>query len=914
MKNKILAALFILLPLSLFAQQGGIKGKIVSRIDRLPLAGVSVTTRPATKGVITDSNGNFIIEGVEAGTYMVDLNKDEYEELTLTVRVLGEVKDIYTFVMIPAVFDQPLDDMIFAEFDTESVNDAMSVPTSISGGYDLFTNVASYQFSEMRFNVRGYDSKYSDVYLNGIRMNDVLTGYSPWSLWSGLNEATRNKETTSGLESFSYGLGSLGASTNILARASHLRQGWTTSLVGANAMYSFRAMATYASGMQDNGWAYAFSASTRQGGNSFTEGTFYNTIGYFASVEKLFADDHLLSFTILGAPTERAVSQASTQEVYDLVGSNYYNPNWGYQSGTKRNARVKTYHEPVAMINYEYNISENTKLNAATSLRFGKNGYSALTWYAGNDPRPDYYRKLPSYDRTPNPGLLADQWMRDVDHISHVNWDELYNINYNSVSTEDYADGNRAIYMVEDRHTDQRDFNLSANISHIFKNNSLLTGGALFRRNKTEYYSEVKDLLGADFWIDVDKFAERDFAGNDISFQNNMDYYEKYGHPEVVFEGDKFGYDYYANVLNSNIWANYDFVFAGVPTLDFSLGGELGYASLWREGLWRKGLFPEDSKGVSEKLNYLTYKFKANLAYTINAAHNVSANFAMIQNAPTFKSAFISPRTRNSVAPGIDTEKVMSADIAYNLRYSFLQFALNAYYSKISDQTEVISFYNDLQSSFDNFAMSGIDKRYMGLEMALKVPIWNGISVNSALSLGDHIYTSAPYFIEMADNRAEALSEGNVYWEGMAVEESPQTAINLGLAYQSPDYLFLNLDMNYYDRNYLSMNPLYRTDDVLTNLTSEEIDVMRAQERFAPSFTLNASIGKSWSIQRKYYLGVNLSIKNILDNRNIKTGGYEQMRLDRVELPNGDNIYQRFDSKYFYLIGRNYYLNVYLRF
>ena len=50
----------------------------------------------------------------------------------------------------------------------------------------------------------------------------------------------------------------------------------------------------------------------------------------------------------MGAPTERGAQQASTQEAYDLVGNNYYNPNWGYQDGKMRNARVRNSHEPIA--------------------------------------------------------------------------------------------------------------------------------------------------------------------------------------------------------------------------------------------------------------------------------------------------------------------------------------------------------------------------------------------------------------------------------------------------------------------------------------------------------------------------------------------------------------------------------------
>ena len=81
---------------------------------------------------------------------------------------------------------------------------------------------------------------------------------------------------------------------------------------------------------------------------------------------------------------------------------NYYNPNWGYQAGKKRNARVRNNHEPVVMLHYTYDITERSQLNGATSIRFGKNGYSALTWFDGAEmcirdrvsspwPYPDQY-------------------------------------------------------------------------------------------------------------------------------------------------------------------------------------------------------------------------------------------------------------------------------------------------------------------------------------------------------------------------------------------------------------------------------------------------------------------------------------------------------------------------------------------
>ena len=110
------------------------------------------------------------------------------------------------------------------------------------------------------------------------------------------------------------------------------------------------------------------------------------------------------------------------------------------------------------------------------------------------------------------------------------------------------------------------------------------------------------------------------------------------------------------------------------------------------------------------------------------------------------------------------------------------------------------------------------------------------------------------------------------------------------------------------------MSPVYRTDEVLNQYMSEQsIRDLRDQEKFDGAWVMNASIGKYWSIKRTYTIGFNLDVRNIINNQNIKTGGYEQVRL----LKNKDEsyvTYQPFDSKYFYMFGTTYNLNVYFRF
>lgn len=257
-------------------------------------------------------------------------------------------------------------------------------------------------------------------------------------------------------------------------------------------------------------------------------------------------------------------------------------------NGKRVNARVRSYHEPITMLNYTFDINDRSQLNVATSVRFGQNGYSALTWYGGPDPRPDYYRYLPSfYNNTYVGAQLYEAWIGNTNNIRHINWDNLYHINQSQEENPTYGAGHRAINMIEERHADQIDWNLYTQFSHIFRDNSKINGGLNLRRNRTEYYSEVKDLLGGDYWVDVDKFAERDMGGmNPILYQNNMEYYDKYGHAQAVKKGDKYSYDYYGNIINARAWAQYSRNFGNFGV---NLGGELGHTTLWRHGIWKKG-------------------------------------------------------------------------------------------------------------------------------------------------------------------------------------------------------------------------------------------------------------------------------------------------------------------------------------
>ncbi len=983
----------VLCSLSLFAQKsdwGGVKGTVVNRAGRVPVASavISLSQNGAEQATaITDGEGKFLVEGLPNGIYDMTVKAPGFLDANVNVTIEGYVKDLIFVGMVIEQVVTDVDDSNFAEFDMDDSGFEDS-PSILFGSNDPYTNIASFGFSNIRFKNRGYTSESQDVYLSGVRMNDAITGYSPYSLWSGLNEAMRSKETTVGNEASDYGFGGYNGVTNIHAMPSSVRTGWRFSALTNSALYRLRLMATYASGELDNGWSYAFNVSARIGGNDWVKGVYYRNFAYYAGVEKKFNDIHKIGLVTFAAPGQRGAQNASTQEVYDLMGDNMYNSNWGYQNGKVRNARVRKTFEPVTILKYTATPSDDLEASATLLWRTGKNGYTALDWYDAADPRPDYYRNLPSYYWMEDPDYnrqnfekyawAKDAWEQNIPQYSHLNWDRLYNVNWNNYDKNFVR---RSKYAIEERRVDQNDLNFSANVKWNALKVLTLTGGINYKWNRTEYYKRIDDLLGGEYYLNIDQFAERDFASSPAMVQNDLDYYLSNGAAQVLHKGDKYGYDYYANVHNANIWANGNL---DLGAFKANLGLEAGYATFWRNGLVRKGLFagldengnefiidgqnltnyemvdgvktPITSKGKSAAPEFFTYSARLGLQYHIVGGHRIYANAGYYNDAPTFAQSFISPRTRNSLIPNLETMKTVSTDLNYQYSSNGYNVRVTGFYTKIMNQTDMMSFYDDSQNSFTNFAMTGIDQRHMGVELGFKIPLpVQGLSVEGALSWGEYIYTSAPRMTQTIDNSAEVIvsdqtvpfwashpvfrkdaagqyiyAAGDLDENGLPmagsmpeiekyqkhyVPSTPQLAADLGLNYRTNSYWFFEIDAQYFANSYLDMNPLYRTDMACAGpdkiMTPVEIEYMATQEKFDSVFLLNASIGKSWYIDRKYNFGFSLNVQNITNNRGVKTGGYEQTRL--IDSKSMERYY-RFDSKYFYMQGINYMLNLYFRF
>lgn len=619
MRKTIIATFLSLFACVALHAQTRLVGRVLTP-EQQAIEGVVVTL--ANQGMTTTTNA----EGKFSLTYLEAIEEDVIIEATgyISDIVMVELKDNQLNdlgdIVLQADIVREAQEEVLLNLSEMDLNDdegkSQSFSSTSSASQDVFNSTVSFAWSNARYRGRGYEQTYETNYIEGLSFNSAERGQFNFSAMGGLNDATRYKEVVEGIEANNFSFGSIGQATNYLQSATNYAQGWKVGLAATNRNYKGAARATYSSGLLENGWAFAAQLAWRYSPyidvkGRIGEGITYSSVGYFFTAEKQWGKDMSLSLITFGAPTMRGQSAALTQETFDLTnqynknswGYNNYNPYWGYQGGKVRNSRIVHTYDPTAIASFDWKINEENHLKVAAGYHYSFYSNSALTFYNAPDPRPDYYRNLPSalldgqidkdgyfisHDMNNRPlgavtdrgyiqyplyyngssvghsidydtyAALTDLWTSRDDNATQINWDALYAANYaNNINNPDGS----ARYIVERRHNDIQEAVANANYKNTSVEHLTTTVGLELKASQGIHYKSVDDLLGGNQWIDVDPFAERDIKelATNIGLtqadiinvkQNNLQ------NPNAaVGDNGKFGYNYRINMMNAKLWA-----------------------------------------------------------------------------------------------------------------------------------------------------------------------------------------------------------------------------------------------------------------------------------------------------------------------------------------------------------------------
>lgn len=957
MKKLVFSILFVIQTFFVFAQEtSSITGKIIDSKTQKTLQSIVVSVQNTTLIKLTNELGVFTIENVPVGEHLVLIRSTGYSQQLINVEVVaGQVLDLGVISLEEDITsEQQLSLVTITETDLGDDNSGSENTAGLlQASRDAFQQASAFNWGQARFRIRGLDNEYAVTMINGVVMNKIYDGRPQWNNWGGLNDATRNQEFTMGSAASDYTFGGILGTQQIYTRASIFRPGTRLSFSGTNTNYSWRMMATHASGMDENGWAFVISASRRFAEEGYFEGTDYSANSVFASVEKKINDKHSLNFMSIYAQNSRGKNSPNTDEVNSIAGVKY-NSYWGYQDGKKRNSRDRDLEEPILMLSHYWNISPKTKLNTNVTYQFGSIGNSRLDFQDVTNPDPTYYRNLPSYftslynnnvdevlqqDPTAyQPGGLGGLYTPDLVGAANANfftqrqidWNAMYRANSTPIIGENGQEigrnPTRSKYVLYQDRTDDKTWTFNSIMNSQLAENINMNAGASYRHLRSNNFQILEDLLGGLYFDDIDNFQDGDASQSDL---NNPD--------RQVVEGDKYGYNYnlYANVIDA--FTQFKFTY---NKIDFYLAQEFMRSEYQREGLYKNGIYPTSSFGYSEKLVFDNFGFKGGLTYKLTGRHLINFNAAFMTKAPTLRNAFPNARLNNFIIDDLKSETISSADLSYIIRAPKLKARITTYFSKIQDATETSFFYaegafEDIdQDGGDAFVaeiVTGIDKLHLGGELGLEYQVTQTIKATAALAYGQYTYTSNPNVAlnrdENAVNNLPTLVDyGTSKMKDYRIPGAPQQAYSLGLEYRDPKFWWIGANVNHLADNYIDVSALMRTDNFYQNpadisgypfpeATEERGRELLKQEKF-DSFTLiNLVGGKSWRISNKNRntIGFFASINNIFDVT-YKTGGFEQARNANYRELNQDvsSGTPSFAPKYFYGYGRTYFINFYI--
>lgn len=925
MKQKLILILCsLLLSFGAFAQQVvELRGNVINSASGEPVAGVQVTIRGQNQSQVTDAQGQFYFPSVAVGKDVLTLSSSDIITTEIPVNFIVNASNLLKDIKVDVIgrFENVAVAGILDEAFIDDESPTQEISTMIIMSNDVFLNKVGYQLSPFRFQTRGYENIYQDKYINGVKFNDQNRGVFNYSSIGALNDMTRNGDAVNFHDPNTFTYGNIGGTENINMRAGSFSRGGKLTLSYTNRNYYLRGMATYSTGLSDDGFAFTMSVGGRYADEGLqVKGTSYRNISYALALEKQWQGGrHSISLTTFGSPVERGQQGSSVQEVYDLVGDNLYNPNWGLQNGKKRNSRMVRAFDPTVILSHVWKINRKATLTTGYGMHYQYDRRTALNWYDGADPRPDYYRFLPSYfdqmGATDVADNYRDRWSSKDTKLTQVDWDQMFWINKYGQRADD-GDPNAAIYMVEGRRSDLFEHTINSTFNLDLPNNQKLTLGLGLRTTESKQFKEVVDLLGSQYAIDIDKFAKRDAPieldeqAREDFIQNNMLFPNR-----KVYKGDTFGYNYALNIHSADLWFQNQH---STRNMDIYYGGKVEWSSFSRRGKMQNGKYPDQSYGRGKSHTFIDFGFKTGMTYKFSGRHFLSANVNFTTQSPLPNNSYISPRIFDGTPDGLKSEKIFSADINYIWSLPSFRGRVSVYQTYFFDRMKRISYYFDNAlgmgggGAFMNHILTGINSSHRGVEIGTTYQLDDNWSFDLVGTLAEYYYTNNPegtLHFEAGTN--DPMTE-KVYMKDVYVGGVPQFAGTLGINYFYK-YWFLNLNINGIARSYIDVAPLRRMSSVYTELNPlipEDYAAFRTltdQERFGSSYTLDFSVGKIFYLPKRQSINMNLSFNNILNRKNVKTGGYQQGRSD-TEAPT------KFANKYYYMPGFNCFLNASYRF
>ncbi len=934
MKNWFLNLAFLLFTTVIFAQSGVITGEVIDGDYNAPLMGAGVQVKGTTRGVSTDMDGKYSIKvdnptGTLEFTYLgyvtkaipyklvngkahlkVTLASDQQNlgEVVVTAKssVIDVAQERKTPVAVSTIQAAEIVEKLGTRELPEILNRTPSIYATKGGG----------GFGDSKVNMRGFSSKNVAVMVNGMPVNDMEAGTVYFSNWTGLSDVTSAMQVQRGLGASKLAIASVGGTLNFILRAADMHQGGNVVLnYGSNGEY--KGTVSYNTGKSLTGWSASVLFS-KNAGRKYVDATQFDAYSYYFALGYEPSKKHSFQLMFTGATQSHnqryyspSIEDAQKYGGSDDKPNRRYNSDWGYLNGEIFSLKKNIYHKPVAMLNWDWNISESTSLSTVAYASFGRGmGVSG----EGEAYRGGFQQKINSDGNTyyvPNKttfsGLRTPDGLIDVEAAIRYNKGEdvsglqritTAGIIGNPKIVPDPLRTRHKIYegFVNIASVNSHDwYGFLTNLKHQIDDHFTLNLGVDGRYYHGYHHRVITDLLGASGYAST--------SNRNLLTQPNV---------IKTTVSDKISFNPFASITsleNQTGWSNDGEVkWAGLfSQFEYSdnkfsafLQGSTSMQGYQRVDNFMKpgtrAIRNDPSTAMNTKTgfkNIIGYNIKGGVNYNINEHHNVFANAGYYSKQPFFNAVY--PNNKNFLNQELTNEKILGLEVGYGFKSERFNANLNLYRTTWKDRYESqknnLTLPSGTVTAYAN--IFGIQEIHQGVELEATANITQYLKLNAALTLGDWFYKgNAKSYLINSDNQ-NIDTQGNVltgdvaptttYLDKVKVGETAQTTVAIGATILPPvKGLKVDIDWRYVDDLYANLN----VKDFNTKANAE-LGALKL-----PSYNL-FDLGASYklSLTDKQRLTFSAHAYNLLDTYYI-TESYSS-----IHASNGDKTYKGISVK-----------------
>ncbi len=770
--------------------------------------------------VVSEEKGSLKISSIGFQSKVVDYNSSsqnlgkismKIQSMTLAeVKVVGVsdvVKDRRTPIAVSTIRASEITEQLGSQEFPEILNRTPSVYATKQGG----------GFGDARINVRGFDQRNTAVLINGVPVNDMENGWVYWSNWAGLSDVASAVQVQRGLGSSKLAISSVGGTINVLTKAADQEEGGFVSSTYGNNNY-LKTLASYSTGLMDNKLAFNVLLG-RTAGDGYVDGTKFEGYNYYFGMGYEPNEKHSLQLTLTGAPQWHH-QRSYAPSLYDYMSyadegdsvNIRYNSDWGLRNGEEFSMRRNFYHKPIASLNWEWKLNDNSSISTVVYGSWGRGG--------GTGPRGGIV-----YNDSLSTSVYSSR-LKDENGL--IRWDDIVTYNQGGSftalngdivggvspwsaaaqnSTNTNFDGQNVItkrngYLLRASMNSHNWYGSIINYENKLTSRLTLDLGLDARMYRGLHYRTLVDLLGADAYYSTGNstlsegayYTEGNtIAANTISSSMNannhstINYYNDglvkwigaFGQLEYV--GDKFSAFAQGSFSNQN-FQRIDYFY---PTYDAETDS-----------------YDENS----EVQNSLGGNIKAGLNYMLNENHNIYANGGYYSKQPLFDAVY--PNNRQSLNPNLTNENIVGIELGYGLRLDNIIANVNLYRTSWSDRYLTISA-ADVAGNDASANLTGVEQVHIGAEIDLRYRLTSRANIFGMFSIGNWEYAGNVdmQFID-EDNMATEVDidgDGNndntLFLDGVKVGDAAQMTARIGADYRI--YKGLKIDAAYFFANNL---------------------------------------------------------------------------------------------------------------